>query len=279
MGQDLDVAFKTLIRQSPQSRLVKLLFGREVDDWLNVEQPRVTNYRSDLFAQGPRGGFRHVELQSENDADVGRRMAEYYLWFLRERKAEIDQIVLYIGASRCTMEPVFKTKKMRHRFRILEASRLDAKRLASSPHWVDNAVALLASNCDRDAVLDTLRTRVDRLPVYERGEAVATVLIISGILGLEGQVQARFRVTMSTLMDNKVIGPMVREYLAQQESTWRAEAEQKGRASVLTVVLEERFGPLPDWAVDRIRNAREQELTTWARLVLSAPSLEQVLEP
>jgi hypothetical protein len=41
--------------------------------------------------------------------------------------------------------------------------------------------------------------------------------------------------------------------------------------------LARRFGPLPEWALARLRQADAAQLETWADAVLEAPSLTGVL--
>jgi hypothetical protein len=52
----------------------------------------------------------------------------------------------------------------------------------------------------------------------------------------------------------------------------------EGESRFLKKLLELRFGPLPDWASDKLSNAAEQELETWAEAVLTAPSLAAVFD-
>ena len=58
---------------------------------------------------------------------------------------------------------------------------------------------------------------------------------------------------------------------------WKQEGIQEGRAALLKRQLERRFGPLPDWARDRIRTGGSAALDKWGLRVLDAESLEDVL--
>src|SRR6266702_1824267 len=51
---------------------------------------------------------------------------------------------------------------------------------------------------------------------------------------------------------------------------------QQGEAFVLTRLLTRRFGPLPDWATERLAQASREELEQWAERVLEAQRLEDV---
>ena len=51
---------------------------------------------------------------------------------------------------------------------------------------------------------------------------------------------------------------------------------QQGEAFLLTHLLTQRFGPLPDWATERLAQASREELERWAERVLEAQRLEDV---
>ncbi len=63
---------------------------------------------------------------------------------------------------------------------------------------------------------------------------------------------------------------------------WRQEGlhegVQRGEATLLLRLLERRFGPLPDWAADRVRAADIATLEEWGLLMLDAASLNDVLD-
>ena len=52
----------------------------------------------------------------------------------------------------------------------------------------------------------------------------------------------------------------------------------KGEARMLKRQLERRFGVLPEWALERLVSAKEDELKAWSDAVLTAPTLEAVFK-
>lgn len=52
---------------------------------------------------------------------------------------------------------------------------------------------------------------------------------------------------------------------------------ERGMAKLLRRQVEERFGPLPDWASTRIQSASPAEIEQWASRVISAPTLDAAL--
>ena len=62
-----------------------------------MELPRVQAPRVDLLGETAEGRLLHIELQSDNDSAMPRRMAEYALQIYRHRHQFPQQLVLYTG--------------------------------------------------------------------------------------------------------------------------------------------------------------------------------------
>lgn len=58
----------------------------------------------------------------------------------------------------------------------------------------------------------------------------------------------------------------------------RLEGRLEGESKLLRKLLERRFGTLPAWASDKLNNAAEQDLESWAETVLTAPTLSAVFD-
>jgi len=65
---------------------------------------------------------------------------------------------------------------------------------------------------------------------------------------------------MIDIMENEVLGPAV----------------LKGEVTVLLAVLEDEFGPVPEWVYEKLKDAKEPQILTWAKRVYKAESLEAV---
>ena len=75
---------------------------------------------------------------------------------------------------------------------------------------------------------------------------------------------------MFDLMENKVLGPLI---LKEFEK-----GRNEGRQDLLLEQLTEKFGALPAWAAARLNAASAEELHTWAKRILRANTLEDVLQ-
>ena len=58
----------------------------------------------------------------------------------------------------------------------------------------------------------------------------------------------------------------------------RVEGRVEGESKLLRKQLEHRFGDLPNWAINKLNSAPEQNLEAWGEAVLTAPTLEAVFE-
>jgi hypothetical protein len=262
MAQQYDVSFKLLFHHS-KGLLARRLFGGPVVEWVNVEQPKVTNLRVDLLARLEDGSLRHVEVQAKNDPDMGRRLAEYHLGFLRLLGKHVEQVVLYVGREPLRMAPVFETPAMRYEFQLLDIRDVDGEPLLASEDWGDNLLALLTS-VEQERVLQRVERQIRSLKGEEQETAARLFVIVSGIIGLEGAVVERLN--MIDIMENKVLGPAILKGML------------KGEVAMLTGQLEEQFGPVPDWVTEKLASANEAELMAWSKRILHAGTLNDVFE-
>jgi hypothetical protein len=258
MAQQYDVSLKLLFHHS-KGLLARRLFGGAVVEWVNVEQPKVTNLRVDLLARLEDGSLRHVEVQARNEPDMGRRQLEYYLGFLRLLGKHVEQVVLYVGREPLRMLPVFETPSVRYEFQLLDMRDVDGEPLLASDDWGDNLLALLTS-VEQERVLQRVERQIRSLQGEEQETAARLFVIVSGIIGLEGTVVERLN--MIDIMENKVIGPLI----------------LKGEVAMLTGLLEKQFGTVPDWVTEKLASANEAELMAWSKRVLDARTLSEVFE-
>ena len=79
------------------------------------------------------------------------------------------------------------------------------------------------------------------------------------------------------------IQTMLAERVKDWTRSWREEGfkegiekgREEGEASVLAKLLAQRFGPLPQWARNKLHQATGEQLEVWAERIFDAESLEQ----
>ena len=82
---------------------------------------------------------------------------------------------------------------------------------------------------------------------------------------------------MIDLMENKVFGPRIRQGIEQGLEQGRQEGRQEGMREVLRVLMAERFGPLPAWALRAIDQAGPSKLAAWSIGLLKADTIDGLL--
>jgi predicted transposase YdaD len=272
MGQQFDVSLKTLFRYS-HGIVSRMLFGGPVVEWLNVEQPDVRNVRVDLLARRDDGTLRHVEFQTTNEPDMARRQADYYMGFWRLLDQHVEQVMLYLSREPLGMDPVFATPAMRYHYTIVNVRELDGLELLASEDWADNELALF-TRVDREAVIQMVEKRLRELQGEEQTDALRTFVILSGILGIEDEIDRRLRMSTINLLDNKIIGPAIRQGLEEGRRLGR----QEGLRDTLLRQIQKRFGRVPPWARAALESAPEDKLQAWTVEILDTPSLEALLK-
>jgi hypothetical protein len=75
------------------------------------------------------------------------------------------------------------------------------------------------------------------------------------------------------IRDHEVLGPM----FIEAEQKGRREGRQEGELTVLRRQIEKRFGPLPDWAGEKLAALPVSALEDLSERVLDAKSVEELL--
>jgi hypothetical protein len=100
---------------------------------------------------------------------------------------------------------------------------------------------------------------------------------------LEGKITMELkRMRYAKYVDDHLILREIRaKALAEGEAKGKAEGEAKGKAEAIAALvsdlLGEKFGPLPRWARVRVETAEPAQLERWAKKVLTAETLDEVL--
>jgi hypothetical protein len=144
---------------------------------------------------------------------------------------------------------------------------MDGAELLASNDWADNEWALLTKT-DPEKVIRVVFDKIRALTGEEQEKAATTFVILSGIIGMEDEVERRFKTDMIDLMENKILGPAIRQGLEK--------GRQEGR-ELLQGILEDRFGQLPNWAEAKLAAATPETLKAWSHRILRAASLEDLL--
>ncbi len=273
MAQDYDVTLKLLFRQS-KGRALRQLIGGAIAEWLDVELPRVENPRVDLLAKLDNGSYVHLELQSSNEEDFGRRQAEYYLGLHRILKQHVRQVAVYIGREKLRMKAAFETPSLQFQFEMMDVRELDPEPLLTSDDVGDNLLALL-TEADKRKVFRAILARMPQLSREEQTTAAMQFVILSNLREIEPQLLEEVKRQMRPLVDvteGPIFGPIYRKGVAEGEQKGR----QEGERILVRRLLEKRFGSLPPEILQRLEQANEAELEQIGLRLISAASMQDV---
>jgi len=269
MAHRYDVSLKALFLSEGDGIMRRLLFGGKVIEFLATEQPQVFNHRADLVVRTEDRSLHHVEFQTFNEAGFALRMLEYYAYLVRVYKQHVSQVVLYLGREPLRLEAAYTSPSIDFRFEIVNLCEFDAGPLLASEDWADNLLALLAKG-EPETALEVVLSRLRAMKSKDQDWAAGTLLQLSGILGIEETVNDRLKEAgMINLMENKVLGPLIRQQFEQ--------GERKGQQDLLQELLTEKFGSLPVWAQQRLQGASAEDLHAWAKRILRSTTLEDTL--
>ncbi len=82
---------------------------------------------------------------------------------------------------------------------------------------------------------------------------------------------------MIDLMENKVLGPAIRQGLEMGRVEGWVESRVEGMREILSEQLADRFGKVPAWAEAKLAAASDEALKAWSLRVHRAESLDDLL--
>ena len=98
------------------------------------------------------------------------------------------------------------------------------------------------------------------------------------MLTLPAGLEARLQAELVQLERERQV-PYITSFERMGIEKGRQEGIQQGEVIMLKRLLTQRFGPLPEWAEQRLEQASPRELEGWAERVLEAQQLEDVFAP
>ena len=294
--QNFDVALKELF-QSVGTSLTEKFAGAAAEEWLNVELPETKTLRADFVCRLTTGALFHIEFQSYNDVDLIWRMLDYLAAIRKKYGVSPKQVVLYMGREPLRMPALIDQPEPRliYEVEMIDLGNLNAEELLSSEKIGDVILAILNRHADSG---QTLRRILDRLRPLEPGQrlrACKLLLILSAKRNL-GDTVIEGVEDMSLLIDPmedtffrrlyekgltegevKGIEKGIEKGIGQGIKKGMEKGMEKGQARFLLLTLHQKFGPLHNSIEEKINSAPSAQLEIWFNRVLTATSLDQVL--
>ncbi len=262
---EYDVALKNILTRPGSSALAELT-GASSLKWLNVEAPKVSNRRVDLLGELPDGNLVHIELQSWNERDFPMRMGEYLFGIGRRFGKLPRQVALYVGEARLRMKDHIEGPNAFVRFDLVDIREMDGERLLASGNAGDNVLAVLTRLGEQRESVRRVLERIAAMRADERDGALAELFIIAGLRRMEDEarLEAGKMPILNDIMDNKVIGPLLRQGRAE------------GQVEMLRSQIEKRFGRITPAVAQRIAALKPAQLKRVGLRLLDAKRIEDL---
>jgi Domain of unknown function (DUF4351) len=198
------------------------------------------------------------------------RMGEYLFGIGRKYRRLPRQVALYVGEARLRMKDRIEGPAAFVRFDLVDIREMDGERLLASANAGDNVLALLTRvDEQREAVRRILERIAARRP-GERDETLAELFIISGLRRMEDEArrEATKMPVLNDIMDNKVIGPAIRQGLRQ--------GRVEGQLELLRSQIEKRFGRIAPAVAQRLAALKPAQLKRVGLRLLDAQRIEDL---
>lgn len=132
------------------------------------------------------------------------------------------------------------------------------------------------------AAVREIVARIAKRPETERHVAVRQLMILAGLRDLEEVAEREIQNMPLTIdiMENKVIGPAIRQGIEQGLAQGREEGREEGRRDearrLFRHFLEKRFGKLPAWAESHLNTLDATQIEALSGRFLDAKTLEDL---
>jgi DNA-binding FrmR family transcriptional regulator len=193
-------------------------------------------------------------------------MAEY-LFAIGLRYGRLPrQVALYVGEARLRMKDRVEGSDVLVRFHLVDIRDLDGERLLASTNLGDNVLAVLTSLSERPRVVRRILERIAAGRPVERDQALAELFIVAGLRKMEGEArrEARKMPILNDIMDNEVIGPLIRQGRAE------------GQLEIVLSMIEKRFGRVTPAVSQRIAALKPAQLKRVGLRLLDARRIEDL---
>jgi len=289
-----DITLKELLfRQIPNTLLSRVLRKPvKVKRALPTELPYVRGRRADLLFELDDGQILHIELQNNRDKRFGHRMLEYRLR-IQEKFGRIPiQVALWIAAAPASLPHGVEEDLLTYRFHLVELRTVDAEPLLASHRIEENLLAILCRVPDSKQAIRRILRHIAALPEPEQRDQLQKLLILSGLRGLEADVEKETRImpVIMNIHNNSYLRLVHDRAVAEGMEKGLEKGLQKGlqkgqkalksrdasQRKVLQTMIRRRFGKLPKYASEKIKSAPAEQLDQWTLRILDAPTVRDI---
>ena len=161
----------------------------------------------------------------------------------------------------------------RFKYLVIDETHLTEEELGPLDNPV-TAVFQLEQIRGPDQVRQVIETLLDILDDPELRDLYEDFLSFINAVVIPARLQGQDVPEANDLLE---VRSMFAERVMEWTQEWKAEGVQEGKLEILQSQLELRFGVLPSWVIDRLQKAEPETIDRWARRVLDAQTIEDVL--
>ncbi len=190
----------------------------------------------------------HIEFQTEPQAEIPFRMADYRLRvYRRYPNKRMHQVVIYLKptSSELVYQESFSIPGTRHEFQVIRLWEQPEEVFWQSPGLLP--LAVLSQTESRRETLREVAQRIEQIEERrERSNVAASTAILAGLV-----------------LEKKVIERLLRQELMRESVIYqeiRAEGKQEGEASLVLRLLRKRIGQVAPDLEKRIQGLSIEEL-------------------
>jgi len=184
----------------------------------------------------------HIEFQTEPNAEIPFRMADYrWRVYRRYPKKRMDQVVIYLkpSSSALVYQDIFRIPGTRHQFKVI--------RLWEQPEevfWQCQGLfplAVLSDTADRQRTLREAAQRIEQMEEpREQSNVAASTAILAGLV-LDKEVIERV-LRQETMRESVIYQDIRDEAKAEGRAEGRAEGQREEGVAFVLRLLRKRFG-------------------------------------
>ncbi len=237
----------------------------------------------------------HAEIELRYRGDKRPGLLSYHRGLSLKYALPVHTIVLYLHGGPPGAQPQVYPERSLGRvvgtvgYYSLGLSRMPAAEYLARPEPLAWAFAVLmcpARGQSRPELGTACLQRIETAPALSRTEKELLVKCVWTYARFKDHPALEFDMIMAELKDKGV-----REMTTTMVEWWKKEGLKAGRkegmeagmrqgeASLLRRLLRRRFEDLPEWIDQRLEQASQRDLETWADRVLDAKRLEDVFSP
>ncbi|MEM8637787.1 MAG: Rpn family recombination-promoting nuclease/putative transposase [Cyanobacteria bacterium P01_G01_bin.54] len=161
----------------------------------------------------------HVEFQTQPDAAIPERMAQYYLRIHKKFASQrIVQVVVYLRATSSPLvkQTVFRSGGMTHRFRVIRLWEQPKAVFWNTPGLLPLAILSKAAHQDAEGLLEQIRVRISE---------------VTADVGMQGNLETATAIFAGLKLELSVIKRIMRSQVMRESVFYQdivQESEQRG---------------------------------------------------